>query len=436
MKAENKNNSHFTPSLRNESGIAMISALLLLVVMVAMAPMAVRLTMGEINRVNEFKGSKQAFFVAEAGLEHAKLLIEQSSTEAALFGPDDVVSATPGDSVNDDNGTFGAGTLFTGTDGNVYDEVAFNGSTYYIRAYDNDDGDGDPTTDADNLIMVSAVGVVDGNTSTVEATIYSPPGVVNAVTTNGNLNISNHSDILGDCSDIHANGDLDITGGVTMDGIGTATGTYQYAGSTVSTGDHDIDVPFLDPTQYEQYADYKLAADSNVYDANGNFVSSSPWNGWNHSGSKWSLSDDFPADVSLYVEGDVQISNNPTGPWAVTIIATGYIDVSSGNGEFINKKNPSDPEEIQNIFMLAGTDLKFKGNNIHTIEGLFYAKEQIDMSGDTRIEGAVMAYNGSASESLVTANKIRDDVAITYGCGLVVPGLLGQVNVVSWNEIN
>ena len=441
MKAEN--NSHFAgknllaSSLRNESGIAMIAALLFLVMVVSLSPMAIRLTMGEIDRVNDFKGNRQAFFVAEAGLEHAKFLVGQTSTEAALFGPDDVVSATPGDPQNDDNGTFGAGTVVSRPDGYVYDEVAFNGNTYYIRAYDNDDGDGDPTADADNLIMLSAVGVVDGNTTTVEAIIYTPTGPTTAITTNGNLEMSGHPDVLGTCGDVHANGDLDSTSGVDIGGTGSASGTYEHGDSTVSSGAPNIDVPLLDPTEFQQYADYTLTASGTVLDANGDFVSNAPWNGWSYASPKWSLSDSLPADVSLYVEGDVEISNNPTGPWAVTIVATGYIDVSGGIGEFINKKNPADPREIQNIFMLAGTDLKFKGNNTHTIEGLFYAKDQVNMSGGTLIEGAIMAYNGSALESLVTVNKVRDNVTITYGCGLAVPGIIpSQVNVVSWNEIN
>ena len=130
MNTKNKTNNHsmgkdfLTPSLRNESGMALVTALLLMVVMISLVPAAMQLTTGEMNRVENFTENQQAFFVAEAGLEHAKFLTEQLAVSAILAGPDDTVSATPSDSENDDNGTFGVSgaTLVTRSDGNVYEE--------------------------------------------------------------------------------------------------------------------------------------------------------------------------------------------------------------------------------------------------------------------------------------------------------------------------
>ncbi len=156
------------PSLLNESGAALIMALVLMVAILSIVPVAMQFTSGEFNRSQNFKESRQAFFIAEAGLEHAKALTEASSLRAALAGPDDLVTAISGVTADDDdNGTFGIGTQITRPDGNLYDEVALNGNTYYIRAYDNDDGNAD--FDIDNIIILHSVGIVDGTTTTVEA---------------------------------------------------------------------------------------------------------------------------------------------------------------------------------------------------------------------------------------------------------------------------
>ena len=324
--------------------------------------------------------------------------------------------------------------------------VAFSGNTYYIRAYDNDDGDGDLTTDNDQLIILSAVGVVDGNTTTVQALVFNPSGIVNAISTNENLTISGNPIISGACGSIHTNDDMDVSGNPNISQNSTSSGTYIPGGTVggVSGGGHsDVPVPLLDPTTFEPNADYKLASDGNVYDANGNFVhdaTSSDWEGWNYSSPKWTqtgVGAGATIDGSLYVEGDVVISSDvgaPGSPWEVTIVATGFIEVS-GNPDLANYKNPSDQEEIQNIFMLAGTDLKFNGNSTVQIEGLLYAKEQLDISGTPNINGAIIAYDFAASEGLVSENKISGDATITYGCGLAIPGIATGIDVIAWNEL-
>ena len=429
-------------SFQNESGVALVVALLLMAVMIALVPAAMQMTTGETDRTQNFKENREAFFIAEAGLEHAKALTEASSLRAALAGPDDLVTAISGITADDDdNGTFGIGTQVTRPDGNLYDEVALNGNTYYIRAYDNDDGNAD--FDIDNIIILHSVGIVDGITTTVEAEVYNPPGIpVSAVTTNGNLTISGNPGITGNCGSAHANGDLDISGNPTIDENATASGSYLASGSPSVGGTSggslpNINIPLLDPTQFEPYADYTLAADGNVYDASGTFVGSSPWNGWDYSSPKWTLSGNSAIDAFYYIEGDTVISGTPGSPgtpWEVTIVATGFIEIS-GNPRFINKKNPSDPVDIQNIFMLAGTDVKYNGNANQTIDGIIYATEQISLSGNPNINGAVMAYDSFSVEGLVSQNGISGDPNITYGCGLTVPSGSVTIEVISWNEL-
>ena len=103
----------------------------------------------------------------------------------------------------------------------------------------------------------------------------------------------------------------------------------------------------------------------------------------------------------------------------------------------MNKKNPGDPLAVQDLFLVAGTDLSFSGNPAQSVDGLFYATQQLKISGAPIINGAVMAYDSpttAGSGELVLANEISGDPTITYGCGLTVPNTDG-IDVVSWNEI-
>ena len=133
--------------LHNESGIALVTAMLFMVMLVALVPAAMQLTSGEFNRTGTFKESREAFFVAEAGLEHAKALTEEISLREALSGPDGFVNATASDPQNDDNGTFSAGTQ-TPYAGEEHNKLTLSGNTYYIRAFDNNDGNGDQMIDS------------------------------------------------------------------------------------------------------------------------------------------------------------------------------------------------------------------------------------------------------------------------------------------------
>ena len=451
MITKNKTYHHFSgrgsfaQSLYNESGIALISALLLMVVMIALVPVAIHLTTAEIGRTQDFKENREAFFVAEAGLEHAKYLTEQSTLRATLAGPDDIISTTPSDPENDDNGTFGLATPVSlpVDDGNLYDVMVFNGNTYYIRASDNEDGDGNPAQDRDNMIILSAVSIVDDTTTAVQALIYNPPGVpISAVVTNGNLTISGNPGIAGDCGSVHANGNLDLSGDPNINVNATASGTYTAGGSPTVGGIFggslpNVNIPLLDPTEYEQYADFVLAADGNVYDANGDIISGGLPE-WSYSTPKWDLSGNSATDGFYYIEGDATISGNPGSPgtpWQVTIVATGHIEIS-GNPRFVNLKNPLDPIDIQNIFMLAGTDVKWNGNPTQNVEGFIYATEQIDLSGNPSINGAILAYNAPSIDGLISENKISGNPTITYGCGLATPTPSANIQVVSWNEMN
>lgn len=231
-KSEKFNNKGRKPSairaLANESGAAMIVALLLMVVMITLIPAAMELTSGEFQRTTDFSKDREAFFIADAGIEHAKAVFAANTIDDVLFGTDqDLTTFTDNGTFTDDSGT--APTLITGstavnatskidTAAHDYSQVAYNGGTYLIRVWDNDDAalcpkdslnvtlctavHADPTlntnneawVDRDGFVNVESIGTTaDGVTTTIHAKIkrkiFPPSSFPSAVTLTGPASI-------------------------------------------------------------------------------------------------------------------------------------------------------------------------------------------------------------------------------------------------------
>ena len=237
-------------SARNESGAALVVALLLLVVIAVAVPVAMNMTSQDFGRTTNYTDSKELFYLAEAGLEHTKSLIRKGNIDIILAGPD-------GDrSLVADNGTLaGVGDSPDDTpyvwNGLPYDDVTFSGGTYYLRVFDNDDGDGDLFSDTDNLIFIDSVGVnANGDTKTLRAMVrlYNPdfPGAVSfggPVTMIEVEGIEDADDDHHDDSDGH--GDFDFLGahpdsgygyGFAIDGTSDVNCTAKAGISTESAG--------------------------------------------------------------------------------------------------------------------------------------------------------------------------------------------------------
>ena len=147
---------------------------------------------------------------------------------------------------------------------------------------------------------------------------------------------------------------------------------------------------------------------------------------------KWTAGGSDIADGSFYVEGDFTTTGCPPG-WATTIVAEGYINFG-GNADVVNFKDASDTADIQDMFLVGGTDVEFSGNPSNTIQGFIAAKEQISFSGSVVLEGFIVASDAAATENLVTSNTIGGSVNITYNRDLVAPFLGNKVDVIAWQE--
>jgi Tfp pilus assembly protein PilX len=262
-------------TLHNESGAALVIALLLMVAIITIIPVAMHLTSADLSRTKNFENDRDAFFVADAGLQHAGSIYQDNPSNDIMEGPDGVFSSSTGSgtAVNfsgsgtetDDNGTFydnGASPLpdfsITGStlvsdtskiDGAAhnYTQVAFNGGNYRIRLWDNDDealcpsdnigtsfctaSNFDPLLDEDNETWVDRDGVVH-----VES--IGTTAVGDSVTLHGLIKrkmiqpsrIPAAVVLVGPRAGIYAtSANFDVTGASSVGGAGYDTGT---AGTT------------------------------------------------------------------------------------------------------------------------------------------------------------------------------------------------------------
>ncbi|MFQ5716410.1 MAG: PilX N-terminal domain-containing pilus assembly protein [Nitrospinales bacterium] len=145
--------------LQNQKGIALIMILLFLVLLAILSVAAITTTSSEIQRTASYVELKTAFYIADAGIEHAKSVIKYIRFDSALAGADGDKAATA------DNGVLSL-------DGPADAVVDFNNGSYSVLVSDNDDGDGDIDDDSDGIVIIASTGTTaKGNSKTITAMV-------------------------------------------------------------------------------------------------------------------------------------------------------------------------------------------------------------------------------------------------------------------------
>ncbi|MBN4054406.1 pilus assembly PilX N-terminal domain-containing protein [Nitrospira defluvii] len=171
--------------IRNESGMVLLMALLTMALLSLIGTAALTITEIEIKISANDKVAKEAFYIAEAGIEHAWAVLKTSAFADVLEGDDNNKNET------DDNGVLEFGS-----------NVPFGNGNYDVKVTDNDDGDGDAWDDNDGRIIVTSTGTSpDGSKRKVELVVskitLSPTGIHGAVTSNGPILTSGNMRING-----------------------------------------------------------------------------------------------------------------------------------------------------------------------------------------------------------------------------------------------
>ncbi|HEX8028319.1 MAG TPA: hypothetical protein VF491_07660 [Vicinamibacterales bacterium] len=449
-----------TKHRESERGIALIVVLLLMAVLSGLATGFAMTGQTEVQMAtNEvyFAGARAA---AEAGLNRAIVKVIADTTHNLLAGADGAVDATNASAaVNADNGSVtyllgAAGPYAIGTSGQY---------SYTIEILDDDNDvlyevpltaaqraamgeDGSVYTNTNDRLILRATGrgpngtivriarileTVDTPhlTTTTTTTLANP-----AILVNGNFEMNGAITVMGSSGGVHANGDLHKTGtGGTITGNATASGSWTQeglftAGGSQGGGRPTINVPNIQSSDYIGHADYKLSSSGAVQTLVGgvwtNCSTTACQNtGFTYSGGVWDIAGNSAGQGTYYVEGNVSISGSPRGPGnsnlALSIIATGYIDIS-GRPQFT-------PENDAKIQFVSDSDVRILGtvdlDDPTTVEGQIMVRGQFEAGGNMEFQGRVMVQDVANNDNTVAANsnRIHGSVKFTYN------GTLGAI---------
>jgi len=425
MKTKINYSSKSRQVFTRQQGAALIVSLVIVSVMSILGLNAVKQNVVQERMANSYRFGIESLNHAEAGLEDALAAIKAGDLHVNGYGDE---LDPNGDGNGDDTWTI---TLL---DQNT-------GVNYNVIMVDDDDGDGNPMVDSNDIVLLMAQGIgSNGTVRTVEIAVSqgtgSAFGLETAILTQEDLTISGNPNLKGTIRDIHSNQDVYLTGTTTTTGVvsaaGTVDGGVSGGGSTVSSAP-TIAIPLIQPADFEQYVDYKLKSDGRVYDSNDNFIANAngvDYGGFKFDGSKWTVVKDRPADLltgDLYFMGkfgNLEINNSPGSngnKWFVSIMTDGYLAIS-GNPYFSNYKDPSDPEGFQNLLFTSATDIMINGNynSDNKIQGIIAAREQIEISGNPNIAGSVIAGGQGNSSDFIKENSISGNPNVVYD-GLLTP---------------
>jgi hypothetical protein len=207
--------SQHPSTFRREEGIALLLAIIALSVFSLLALHVSLNATTEIRITDNFETRQQADAAARAGLNHARELIRGLQFNDVLRGPDGVGTSTypstasgryafrswlswsaarsldildPASSVSGlpDDGLFNTGksgatngTILVPATGvaltapNPYGSGTVTTARYFLKVTDNDDGDGDPFTDSDGIVIVRSTAVAQTIRETAGATVRS-----------------------------------------------------------------------------------------------------------------------------------------------------------------------------------------------------------------------------------------------------------------------
>jgi len=404
--------------IRSENGFTLVTGMLIIALLLTLGTSIMSFVnhciSGSARDLNRIK----AFYLAEAGIERAKLELKYKKPNNILLGAD-------GNSGTRDDGILSFGS-----------SVSFGNGIYSVKVTDNNDGDDNLYSDSDGKVVVRSKGIIGDTERIIEILLSIPINYIDTAFLAGDkLKVNNvYATVAGSKGNIHSNSDLAIVAG-TIHQNATASGNYYQTGGTVigeSGGGKPVkSIPVINPQAYKFLADYEMRNDGTVYDKNGNYLASNSFGGWEWYGTEWSICDTSDAsgyqDGTFYFDSDVSLLGGRgtyANPWNITMIAKGNIN-SSGNS-YMKPKNPD-------FLVISGGDIILNGTSEMVYTGLVLAHEQVKIMGSCTLNGAIIAEGAGNNSSLVSYNLIGGG-QINYS-GELSLNLGGTISFSGWHEV-
>ena len=425
--------------LSDHKGIALVAGLALMVVLTVLSFVAIQYASVDIKRTKDYTKTRQAVHIAEAGIHRA---LNYFNYDASGNSPGEVSNGF-------DDELVGGADWPSATFTNI--SLGSGGGTYTVTIADNADGTA-TTTDADNSVILTSTGTISGVTATLEAVIYRPLFKSQyAILSDGDVKVAgNSTSISGTNGAIHTNSDFTQSGSGTISGGVTASGECDESTCTAENVAEEF-VPVIEPSDYEQYADYIFNADGTVYQqgsttdlclkSGGGTCTAAFLGAFKFNSSGWSISGEtigtnLPDQVNLYFKDDFTATSigSSGNPWTATVVTEKSI-AWTGNAYVNNYKDSSDSVDIQNLFLVAGNDIKVSSMEQNTT-GLIAAKDQVSLGGGATLEGYIIANDLTGDDNTVNS-RITDasgGVTLVYNGDIVAPVLSNKVSLLSWQE--
>lgn len=422
------------PGVAAQKGVALISVLLALLLITLLGVALNAFGILNLSVATNDRESASAFFIADAGASHAR----QIFMRAAPGNFDPFLQFGNGVACDGDELSGGLPAPLVATDAIPTPATGGRpftaGGSYSVSVCDDDAverlaapnppsltlPDNNPNHDANGIIMIRATGLgVNNATATIEIVVSRVP--MPAVLVDGNLRLTGNPAITGPAGSLHANGNFEVPGAPCATDYASAVGTITKVGgggvpnmstgpgcTSIGSGGGDnppdlrpnsqpISVPDIDPVTLKPNATIILRADGTILDLTAGppgVVRAAGWNSWSYNNpqKKWSNGSNAMPPGVYYGEGtNLAINGNPgstASPISVTLIAEGNIDVN-GNPSFVPRLNIGSATYA----MVAGADLELAGSPSVPLNGIFYARDQINFSGDAAVNGQVIAKN-------------------------------------------
>jgi formylmethanofuran dehydrogenase subunit C len=438
-----------------ESGFGIVMVLGLGVLVLGMGALAHFLFNSAINTSDRHVTYEQALHLAEQGIDQtmARLAENPGYDTDATFGPAPPTVVTAADErawVEQQAAAAPASSVQSSPGGEVVAIKPSNRTTIYAVSWV-------PSRSAAERTRVLKQEYEAGAGTFVEAAIMSE----------GTLTVPGNPEVSGSAGSVHANGNISISGSPDISGnLSTAGSLYGSGnvGGTTTAGAPRRTVPTVDPRVVWQlharsatYSGswYDLCPDGTVRLPTGTSpcagtvvadASSDEFRGFKLSGDNWDVSGSSGVYHGVYYayRKNIKVSGNPgtsSNPWQATLIAEGEVTSTSGScaqrsrGDIEISGNTSLTSFLGDLALIAGRDIKVSGNPNQTYAGLFTALEQVDVSGNPQLIGAIISSTTCDSAgSPVSQNSISGNMKLSFDGSLEIP-LDGGLRVTLWQEL-
>lgn len=402
------------PFLRNERGVALPLALMAFVVLAALSAALLAIGSSEVQIASNHLHGTQAFYVAEAGLEHAYSVLRITPT-LVTTNPPNSLTTVPGIPADTPLGGFG------------------NYTVQYRSA------------GANTVFVVSTGTSTTWSTQRVLRAIMSTSFISKYAILTEEVEVGGNGRVQGPLGAIHGNNKTKVEGSAFVDQTATsASNTCDGCTDASRVGVPGVSgpnkpaqtIPLANPLDFLPLADFIFGDGTTV--VNGItvpvnkilqrdgmlFVENTPsFAGWSMQGpGEWSFSGGTtPPNGTFYASREIKITASPGSagsPWRATFVA----GAASGGGEVEIEGHPNIVPYLQDLLIIADkVEVKGTGGDA-SLTGAIVAKDEVEMEGSANLTGNVIS-NGKV--------EIKGNATITYSDGTVTT-LIGPLQILSW----